>query len=291
MVKDYFDFYSWEGNFYSTVKERVEKIVPQELRRYDWRMYRKTIVVLIMFFIGQYLYIFDNSFLSVVFFSFAAAQVGVNIMHDGNHFAFSRIKWLNRISGFSLELLGTSAIIWKRSHNFGHHGCVNHLELDRSFDTTYPLIRLHPGLPWHSYHKYQHYYGPIMFCFANFGDMFGQFDELYWLSNFPVRRGFISNKCILAWWVVIFYYISWAVVSPIYYHGFTHWFEMWWVWMLCTSACYVYFFAVNHWTTEAGMVDFMSITNNNWGKLQVTNSNNFANDKSLWCWLSGGLNF
>lgn len=73
MVKDYFDFYSWEGNFYSTLKERVEKIVPQELRRYDWRMYRKTIVVLIMFFIGLYLYIFNNSFLSVVFFSFAAA--------------------------------------------------------------------------------------------------------------------------------------------------------------------------------------------------------------------------
>jgi len=174
---------------------------------------------------------------------------------------------LNRISGFSLELLGTSAIIYKRSHDFGHHGCVNHLELDRSFDTTYPLIRLHPGLPWLPYHKYQHIYGPIIYAFANFGDMFGQFDELYWLSNFPVRRGFISKKCILARWVVIFWYIFWAVSFPIYLHGYCHWFEIWWVYMLCTSLSYVYFFAVNHWTLEAGMVDFMTIGENNWGKL------------------------
>lgn len=167
---------------------------------------------------------FINTWWAALIFSFISAQVGVNIMHDGNHMAFSTKKWLNRVSGFSLELLGTSAIIYKRSHDFGHHGCVNHLELDRSFDTTYPLIRLHPGLPWLPYHKYQHIYGPIIYCFANFGDMFGQFDELYWLSNFPVRRGFISKKCILARWVVIFWYIFWAVSFPIYLHGYTHWF-------------------------------------------------------------------
>lgn len=187
-------------------------------------MYIKTSVVIFGYFVGMYLYMFINTWWAALIFSFISAQVGVNIMHDGNHMAFSTKKWLNRVSGFSLELLGTSAIIYKRSHDFGHHGCVNHLELDRSFDTTYPLIRLHPGLPWLPYHKYQHIYGPIIYCFANFGDMFGQFDELYWLSNFPVRRGFISKKCILARWVVIFWYIFWAVSFPIYLHGYTHWY-------------------------------------------------------------------
>lgn len=48
-----------------------------------------------MFAIGQYLYMYVNTWWAAVYFSFASAQVGVNIMHDGNHFAFSRIKWLN----------------------------------------------------------------------------------------------------------------------------------------------------------------------------------------------------
>lgn len=134
------------------------------------------------------------------------------------------------------------------------------MELDRAFDTTYPLIRLHPGLPWLPYHKYQWIYGPILYCFANFGDMFGQFDELYWLSNFPVRRGFISNKCIMARWLVIFYWITYAIVLPIYFHGYTVWYQIWWLYMLVLSVGYVYFFAVNHWTMEASTTDYMNIT-------------------------------
>jgi len=28
---------------------------------------------------------------------------------------------------------------------------------------------------------------------VNFGDMFGTFDELFWLSNFPARRGSLTK--------------------------------------------------------------------------------------------------
>ena len=89
MVQDYWDFYSWDGDFYSTVKERVEKVVPKEKRRFHWKMYIKTIIVLIGYFIGMYLYMFVNSWWAALIFSFISAQVGVNIMHDGNHMAFS----------------------------------------------------------------------------------------------------------------------------------------------------------------------------------------------------------
>ena len=64
-------------------------------------------------------------------------------MHDGNHAAFSNCKALSYLAGFVLDLTFSSAIVYRRSHNFGHHGCVNHFELDRAFDTTYPFIRLH----------------------------------------------------------------------------------------------------------------------------------------------------
>ena len=44
-------------------------------------------------------------------------------------------------------------------------------------------------------------------------------------------------------------------------------YEIWWLYMLVLSFSYVYFFAVNHWTMEASMTDFMNISQNNWGKL------------------------
>lgn len=47
-VRDYEDFYSWDGKFYDTVKERVEAAIPKKLRRYDERMYIKTAIILVV---------------------------------------------------------------------------------------------------------------------------------------------------------------------------------------------------------------------------------------------------
>ena len=212
-------------------------------------------------------------------------------MHDGNHMAYSNNKWMNTLAGNTLELLGTSAIIYKRSHDFGHHGCVNHLELDRAFDTTFPLLRFHRGLPLLSYHRHQWIYGPILYSFLNFGEMFGQYDEIYWLSNYPVRRGSISIKAVAARTFVIVLYILLYWVLPMYQFGFTHFYSIWMLEMMVNSHSYVWFFAVNHWTVEAGYTDFMNISQTNWGVLQVENSCNFGTD--YWCWnvLAGGLNY
>jgi len=107
-VRDYIDFYSWDGEFYNVLKERVEAAIPKKLRRYDPRMYIKTIVVLILWFCAAFYYFVYNNYLSAILFGLISGQIGVNIMHDGNHMAYSNNKWMNTISGASLELLGTS---------------------------------------------------------------------------------------------------------------------------------------------------------------------------------------
>lgn len=290
-VRDYFDFYSWDGDFYNTLKERVEAKIPHKLRRYDTRMYAKTAFILISWFINAYFYFTYNDYISATFFAFFSAQVGVNIMHDGNHMAYSNNRWMNTIAGACLELTGTSCVIYKRSHDFGHHGCVNHLELDRAFDTTFPLLRLHKGLPRLPYHKFQWLYGPIVYSFVNFGDMFGQYDEIAWLSNYPVRRGFISMKALASRTTIVVAYILMYWVIPTYIFGYTHMYSVWFYFFCLMSHGYTWFFAVNHWTTEAGMTDFMNISQTNWGVLQVENSCNFGTDLWYWNFLSGGLNY
>lgn len=290
-VRDYEDFYSWEGEFYDILKERVEAAIPRKLRRYDPRMYIKSAVILTLFFITGYFFFTRYDYVSTFFFAIVSGQVGVNIMHDGNHMAYSNNRWMNTLAGASLELLGTSCIIYKRSHDFGHHGCVNHLELDRAFDTTFPLLRLHKGLPKLSYHKWQWLYGPIIYSFVNFGEMFGQYDEISWLSNYPVRRGFISFTALTVRTTIIVIWLFLYLCLPIYLYGYTHFYSVWFWYIIVLSHSYTWFFAVNHWTTEAGMTDFMNISQTNWGVLQVENSCNFGTDLWYWCILSGGLNF
>ena len=100
--------------------------------------------------------------------------MGVGVMHDGNHMAASNSKVLNKMAGIALDLVSSSSIVYKRSHDFGHHGCVNHLELDRAYDTTYPIFRLHKALPHMWAHKFQHIYMWLMYGTVNFGDLFGE---------------------------------------------------------------------------------------------------------------------
>ena len=107
-------------------------------------------------------------------FGYAGSQMGVNIMHDGNHMAAANSKILNKIAGCALDLISGSSIVYKRSHDFGHHGCVNHLELDRAYDTTYPIFRLHQSLPHIWVHKFQHLYMWLMYGTVNYGDLMGQ---------------------------------------------------------------------------------------------------------------------
>jgi fatty acid desaturase len=290
-VRDYNDFYSWGGEFYDVLRQRVEAAIPHRLRRYDPRMYIKTIVILVLWFMCAYYYFVYNNYTSAIVFGLISGQIGVNIMHDGNHMAYSNNKWMNTIAGACIELLGTSCVIYKRSHDFGHHGCVNHLELDRAFDTTFPLLRLHKGLPRLGYHKWQWLYGPIAYSFVNFGDMFGQYDEIAWLSNYPVRRGFISVKALTSRTMVAALWLFLYFGLPVYMHGYTHMYGVWFVFMCVFGHSYVWFFAVNHWTTEAGMTDFMNISQTNWGVLQVENSCNFGTDLWYWNVLSGGLNY
>ena len=191
----------------------------------------------------------------------------MGIQHDGNHQGASSNKHINNIAGWTLNLIGSSAIIYKRSHDFGHHGCVNHVELDRAYDTTYPIFRLHPSLPYLPMHKYQHWYMFLMYGTVNFGDIMGQFDELNYFSNYPVRRGYISRTAVTVQFLTVIWLHTLTVFLPWYYYGFFQAVSMMLLMHFVFSSGYAWFFAVNHWTKEAGVVDYNNISKSNWGLL------------------------
>jgi linoleoyl-CoA desaturase len=80
-----------------------------------------------------------------------------NVMHDGNHGAFSASARVNRMAGWSSDLLGASSFLWRFKHNQLHHLNTNVVGYDTDIDQA-PFARLTPAQPWRPWHRYQHFY-------------------------------------------------------------------------------------------------------------------------------------
>jgi hypothetical protein len=74
-VRDYHDFYSWEGDFYSTLKKRVEDHIPKKRRQNDWRLILKGVVILIGYFYCTYHFLINYTAKWAFFYAFFAGQV------------------------------------------------------------------------------------------------------------------------------------------------------------------------------------------------------------------------
>jgi linoleoyl-CoA desaturase len=94
----------------------------------------------------------------------AATATATSVMHDGNHGAFSRSPRVNRIAGWSSDLLGASSFLWRFKHNTLHHGNTNVVGYDTDIDQM-PFARLAPQQPWRPWHRYQHIYMWVLYGF------------------------------------------------------------------------------------------------------------------------------
>ena len=59
------------------------------------------------------------------FMGFGMAGIGLSVMHDGNHNAYSKNPLINKFSGFGLNLMGGYDLNWRIQHNLLHHTYTN----------------------------------------------------------------------------------------------------------------------------------------------------------------------
>ena len=86
------------------------------------------------------------------------------VFHDANHASFSTSRVVNRLAGFTGDLLGASSWIWRFKHNNLHHGNTNMVGFDADIDQA-PFARLAPDQPWRPWHRYQHFYMWVLYGF------------------------------------------------------------------------------------------------------------------------------
>ena len=187
--------------FYPTLKRRVHERLRQlnVSRRGSMEIQLKAMVIFSTLFISYVCgwLLPDLSLWTRVAFAIlhgiAAAHVGMSVMHDANHAAFSKSSRVNSVLGATLDLIGASGCVWSFQHVVSHHAFTNletrterNLEAHRNLKSgkednktdvdlqlshendvdvfsSYPMMRMHPADPRFWYHRYQHLYGPILF--------------------------------------------------------------------------------------------------------------------------------
>jgi linoleoyl-CoA desaturase len=88
-----------------------------------------------------------------------------NIAHDANHRAYSRSKRVNKVLGYVFDLVGVSSYMWRLMHNDSHHSFVNIQGADTTLISG-NIFRFSPHDRRRPFHRFQHLYAPILYCFA-----------------------------------------------------------------------------------------------------------------------------
>ncbi len=109
-----------------------------------------------------------------VIMGLALAGIGMAVMHDGNHGAYSEKKWINRLIGGVLEVVGGNSEMWQIQHNVLHHTFTNIDGLDEDINPG-PILRFSPLKPLKPWHRFQHlyawfFYGLMTLIWVTFKD-------------------------------------------------------------------------------------------------------------------------
>ncbi|MEP7128120.1 MAG: acyl-CoA desaturase [Chitinophagales bacterium] len=154
------------GGFFSVLRGRVNAL----LDRTDSKRFNYAHAKAIAFFLA---FIF---FYVLLLFSATAAQVIIcytllgitnfliilNIVHEAVHGSLFPAKKLNAFASHWLEVLGTSSYFYRKRHIQSHHLYTNIVGLDLDIEQS-ALVRLSDQEPFRKYHRYQHFYLPLLY--------------------------------------------------------------------------------------------------------------------------------
>ncbi|GAB5466300.1 MAG: acyl-CoA desaturase [Candidatus Kapaibacteriales bacterium] len=158
-----------QTKFFTDLKGRVNGYFKENQisKNADYRMVLKTITL-----VGGYLALYSALFFITpsyplllclgVLTGFFYSGIGMSVMHDANHGAYSRSAKWNRLIGGSIYLLGANRYNWVQKHNVMHHTFTNIDGLDEDLDNG-GLIRLSDQQPRHKMHRFQHLYAWFLY--------------------------------------------------------------------------------------------------------------------------------
>lgn len=262
-------------------------------------MFLKTAIILAWLASAYVLLVFfSTSLIMAVITAFAVAQgfvlVGFNIMHDGNHGSYSKNKTVNRLMGFTVDLIGGSQMLWKQKHNILHHTYTNISEMDNDLDTG-GLLRLSPDQKWRPWHRFQHLYAFPVYSFLSLSWLtFSDFRKFFSgrIGDYKLRKP-SAYEAALFFLTKIFYF-GYTLVLPMFFHPVAYVIIGFVGVQLVLGFTLSIVFQLAH-TVEGNTFPKphpqTGIVENEWAIHEVETTADFAPKSRIAAWYMGGLNF
>lgn len=293
-----------KSQFFSTLRKRVDAYFKDNniSKHYNSSMVLKTIILLSAYIIPfACLLIFKPSvgisMLIWTIMGFALAGIGMSIMHDANHGAYSSSHKTNQWLGYTLNLLGGSVFNWKLQHNLLHHTYTNIIDLDDDIADKL-ILRFSPHTKVKWYHKLQFvyaflFYGILTLYWALLKDFvqFGKYTKDGVNKNTPAQNRAVMLKIVLS---KLFYFFFIIAVPVLFFKiplsqvilGFL---LMHFIGGLVLTVIFQLAHTVEGTTHPLPSDD--GTIENNWAVHQMNTTVNFARHSKFLSWYLGGLNF
>ncbi|MEY3051508.1 MAG: hypothetical protein RLY31_1293 [Bacteroidota bacterium] len=293
-----------KADFFRTLNSRVNQYFEtNHISRYgNWKLYLKSVVVFAIF-LTPYFLIISNMFnewimlLLTIVTGAGMSFVGMCVMHDGNHGSYSRSRWINNLMGSSIYILAGNVYNWKVQHNVLHHTYTNIAGHDEDMETD-GLIRLHRQSDWRKFHRFQHFYGVLLYGLLTIN---WAIRKDYRQMREYIARGFSFGQQVnpaKEWTILILtkvlYLLIW-IVLPILLLDIAWWkvpigfFVMHYTAGLILSIVFQLAHIVEDTDTPAP--DDYGNMENTWAIHQLFTTANFAPRNKLVSWFVGGLNY
>lgn len=299
------NFANTDREFVTTLNKRVNEYFKSNNidRQGNMEMYLKTVFMFSVYFLPYALIltgVITSTFsliASVVIMGLGLAGIGLSVMHDANHGAYSSKGWINTLMGYSLNLVGANAFNWKIQHNVLHHTFTNVHEHDEDISPR-GVLRLSPSTPWKWVHRFQFIYAWFLYGLMTIAWLgFKDFVRIVRYGRSGLAKKHKAN--LTREWVILIVtklvYVGYIFVLPILLTPL-----VWWQVVLGVLGMHyvagfllAIIFQPAHVVdgTEFPLPDESNTLETNWAVHQLRTTTNFGNSSRWFSWYVGGLNF
>lgn len=303
-VKGRIKFAKGQNEFYTTLKKRVDQYFKDNniSKHANRHMVIKTICMLTAYILPLVFMLtipmsLGMAMIMYVIMGMAVAGIGMSVMHDANHGAYTHNKTLNNWIGYTLNLVGGISHNWKLQHNILHHTYTNIVDMDEDIDPKGGM-RFSPHHHYFKRHKYQFLYAFVLYGLSSFYWILAK-DFIQFVSytrngvnpNSPAKNRMLLAKMILIKGTYLF-----AIIGlPILIAGFPVWGVLagFLAMHFTTGLILAVTFQMAHTVegTEHPVPDAEGNVANNWAIHQMKTTVNFARGNKVLSWYIGGLNY
>ena len=293
------------SEFYKTLKSRVNSYFKDNniSKTANAAMVFKTFALLALF-LTPYGFLYKQELPMLAYYGlwvvmgFGMAGVGLSVMHDANHGAYSRKEWVNVLVSNVMILLGGSARNWRIQHNVLHHTYTNVTDHDEDIDPPLFMLRFSPHSKHHAIHKFQHLYA---WFFYGMMTLFWYLTKDYQQAYRYKKKGLIEAQGVTFgqhMFRIIFFKVIYTGIFlflPIYFGG-AYWLTNILGFLIMQFICgliLAMIFQPAHVVPSSTfpMPNNSGVVEADWAVSQLFNTANFAPKAKFFSWYVGGLNY